>query len=287
MPSPEVMEYIRQNYGYLAWVLEHPELGPLIESVIEGGGGVPEVEAAIRQSKWWTENEKSYRDYDSRLHSDPGQLESEVQSTVLDFRIQAARMGIELDDARLRKMAEDSIRFSWSDNQLRQAFAAEAKYSPKVQGEIGATRDSLRAKARDWHVGLSDETLNDWTRKFAEGTASDATFTKWLSDMAVAQYPHLKDIIAQGTSPSQFFQPYREMASSLLEMPIESIDLLNDSRFSPITQFADDSGKVRPMTRSEVARHLRKLPEWRKTDDARRQASSLSLHLLKSFGKVA
>lgn len=285
----EVEAYIREHYGYMAWALDHEELGPLLRDAIAGQWTPEKLTAEIRGTDWWKENEAASRNFDRLLGEDPGSVEADITTKMLDVKLAAARLGITVDDERLRQMATDAIRYNWTDNELGQALFAEAEYNPETgiaSGDIGAQQQKFIQTAKDWYVDISDEAAYDWALKVQSGKATEHDFQVYIKDQAISRFPTLKPYFDMGITTANFFEPYKNTIASMLEMPSQQVDLMTDPRFARVMDFQTENGLNRPMRLYELQDYIRTLPEWQRTDTAIQQASSLSHRILNTFGAI-
>lgn len=289
--SDEELEvYIRERYGYMAWALDHETLGPLLRNAITEQWSAQELEANIRASSWWQENEASVRNFERLLGEDPASVEADIQTQILDIKLLAARYGVTLSDERMRSMATDALKFSWNERELRSALLSEATYNPEVgasSGSIGARVDDFGAQAQQWFVELGEEQLHEWAVKVESGEATEQDFKNYVKEQATSRFPQLKQYFDIGVSPQTFFEPYKNTIASMLEMPAAQVDLLHDPRFARVLDFdTAENGLGRPMRLYELQDYVRSLPEWQNTDTAKTQAADLSQQLLTTFGAI-
>lgn len=284
----EVTKYLRETYGPLAWAVDHPELGPILREAAADGWGSTEIQGAITQTKWWTENSDHIRQFTQRENEDPASLEADIQAESLFFEVAAERLGGSLSGDRLRKLATDSLKFNWSNQQKASALTEAIKAPNKgyAAGDLGATKLDLQALARQYLVTVDDRTLNNFALKVASGAASVSGFEAYVANLAVGKYPTLKKYIEQGITPETFFAPYQQEIASLLEVSPQAVDFAKDARFKPVIDYAGSDGSKRPMTLSETSRYVRGLDEWKRTDNARSEAARLGETLLRTFGVV-
>ena len=284
----DIEAYIRSNYGYVAWAIDHKELGPILREAAEDGWDAARIQGAILDTDWWRENQSSLREYELRKNEDPASLEADVQATQLDLRMAAGRLGVNISDKRLRRLAEDATKFGWSENEIRSALVAEADYQPNrpaQKQDLLAVREELGIIANDWMVPMSDQKLHNWATRIAEGSTTKDTFQAILRDQALSRYPHLKHVYEAGGTTSDFFEPYKQTIGQMLEINPDSIDLTR-GKWSQIVDYTGGEER-RPMTLYEVQDFVRSQDEWRKTDQANTEAAQFAEMLGQTFGRVA
>lgn len=284
----QILDYITKNYGYLTWALEIPELKAVLINAHRNGWGELEVEAGIRATAWWKTTEPTIREYTRMQTEDPAKLQALIAERELDLQIAAAKAGIQIDDGRLRAMAEQAVKFGWNEQDTAKALAGEFKYNPErpLEGEIGDQYFDALALAKSYMVPISDKTAADWAMKIITGQATVGGYEAYLRNTAIGMFPDLKSYIDQGITPAQYFEPYAQTASKVLERPITVSDLF-DTNLADTFQFYDEkTGKTRPMTLTEFNTKLRGLPEWAETGSAKEEVASIVNFIGTTFGKV-
>jgi len=88
---------------------------------------------------------------------------------------------------------------------------------------------------------------------------------------------NVKKLLEAGSDLNEVYQPYRQSMSTILEIPMDKIDLNDPTLTNAIT----DKGN---MTLFDFKRSLRKDPRWQYTDNARETVSSGLTQILKDFG---
>lgn len=285
----DVDKYLKENYGFMAWAFDHAELGPILRKAAEGKWGPVELEAAIRETKWWTDQEAAARQFEQQRAEDPGSLEADIQTRMLDLKVSASQLGVTVSHQRLRALATESLKFAWQANEIRSALLAEAEFTagePVSTGSLGETRDNLSGVADQYFVPVSERTLFDWSKQIVEGTATEQDYLAYVRDIATSRFPHLKPYIERGIAPQTFFEPYAQTLARELEVNPMEIDF-NSPKYSEIIDFApSDDGTRRPMTLYEARQWARKQEEWNYTDAANQEGARLTRSLLETFGAI-
>lgn len=290
-PEPELDEeeleaYIRTTYGYLAWALDHPELGKILREAARRGLAPLEVQASVMGTKWWKQTSSSAREWQKLKAEDPATAESQIKQQYSIIFSYSRRLGYNFTSARMRRMAEDAIKFGWNEQQLRSAIISEITYRPNqlARGTIGSTMDQLQQIAMEYYIPFSQKQLYEWSKNIEKGSDTAEGFKSYVQHLAEGQFPHLAKYMKSGISPAQYFEPFRQTVATILEKNVQNVDLFQNPQYRKITDFVDDKGNRRAMTLSETMDYLRTLPEWLETDNAKRAAADLSVQLLETFG---
>jgi hypothetical protein len=182
-------------------------------------------------------------------------------------------------------LAEDSIRWGWSEGEITQAIAAEATFGQTQAGTISASTNDLRALSRAWLVPLGDDALFRWAQNIAAGSQTVDGFRSYLQQVAQQRFPDLAGQMASGVAPGEYFAPYQSIIAQTLEIPEAEIDF-NDSRWSQVIDFVDEQGNRRPMSNYEVQRFARTQPEYDQTGQAVSDAYTLADGIGRMFGRI-
>jgi hypothetical protein len=285
--TPEELDaYLRANYGYLAGFLAHPEIGPLLRQAATEGWDQNRLLGALSGTQWWKTSTEASRQWEAQQQLDPGQAADTRNGAANNVRALASQFGIAISEDRLKQLAEDSIKWGWSEGELTQAIAAEAKFGQTGAGTITASVNDLKAEARRWLTPMSDETLFKWAQNIASGAQTVDGFRSYVQQVAQQRFPDLAEQMQSGVAPGDYFAPYAQTIAQTLEIPTAEIDF-NDTRWQPVIDFVDDKGTRRPMTNYEVSQWAMTQPEYDQTSGAVSNAYSFGDNLGRMFGRVA
>jgi hypothetical protein len=290
----EIIEYVREELGFLAWMLEIPELQALVLSALREGDTEEAILAGLQNTEWWRTTEPQTREWTRLQAEDPAFARRLISDVALNIRLEAMRLGIDLDPERIEAMAGEAITFGWVSlegaergNLLRAAIFNEAKFRPTdlVPGALAVTIDDLVQVADDYMITLSEDAAAVWAERIELGETDAKAFEQYIQGLSASRFPHLKGIIEQGISPRSHFEPYRQQVAALLEVNPDEVDLFNDPRFADIVELQTDQG-VRSMTLAETQKFVRQMPEWQTTMNGLTTAARTAESLLKVFGEV-
>jgi hypothetical protein len=240
-----VDDQIHATFGYLAWAWDNPEIRPHLREGDQRGLDRPQhahphpvgqglFTAELVKTHIWQATDANQRQWMELKATDNATAQGQVDSRAKAIIAQAAPMGIAIDPGRAKAMAEDSLKNGWDLNsaELRSAIAAEFHYQPGAQsGTLGQAETTLKQLAQQYLVPLSDDTLADWERKLADGTAaSPEVFHQYMVDAAKRRFPTLSKQLDSGATVEQLAEPYKQSAAKLLGVNPDSIDL-NDAKW--------------------------------------------------------
>ena len=288
------IEAYAAEFGYAAYWLNHVELGPIIRQA----AGPPEwtqakLLAAIQATDWWRDHEDADVKFQLLEQSEPAEAEAQLADARQRIETEATSLGVTIDPARLDEMARHSIIWKWTVSDQSNAILGEAKWEPGAAetGTIAGNVRRINKLIGDYQVNVTADQVEEFAQNLYLGAITLEGVEAEFANQAKSMYPHFADRIDSGFSPRTIFAPYKQHVATLLDMPVNQIDLLGDPRFQPIIDTVDDEGEHRAMTLSEAGRYIRTSeqtrPLWEKTPVAKNQARQLASFIGKKFGRAA
>lgn len=296
-----VDQLVFELYGPgLAAYLDDPSLGPVLRSLAaqRTPSTDPRFKGAIEGTAWWKGLADSARKWEALGLEDPATANRQRQERLGMVKDLASRLGIQADDHLLGEVAEDSLKFGWTDpvtggpnTQVQKMLVSLGSYDPKApggMGDIGVQVAALREQARNYFLSPSDAELLDQAKRIKAGLTTEAAVIGTFKNQAKSNHPYLGQAIDEGQTPSDFFSDTRSKIAQMLEVPTDSIDLMNDHRWWPVIGFGQTSGDKqsvdgKPMTTSEMIQYVNTQPGADKTERLRSGASDLALLFDRTF----
>jgi hypothetical protein len=167
-------------------------------------------------------------------------------------------------------------------NIINRELSSLISYKPGTQlgGAIGADLTTLRATARANGFDLDTQfgsNINDWLQRLARGESIE-TFKNTIRGAAKLGLPDkVASLLDQGLDIKDIYAPYRNVMASVLEIAPDSIGLDDKTLRMAI-------GPEKEMSIYDFQRTLRKDPRWQYTNNAREEASTAVLGVLRDFG---
>lgn len=121
--------FIRANYGYMAWMLAIPELRAIAEKVVGPNGITVDQNAfdgMVRGTNWFKGSTQAMRDLAELTAEDPATAQAQLDKQMADLQTEASNMGLNLDKTTLTDMATQGIAYSWDKQMTDHALYAEA-----------------------------------------------------------------------------------------------------------------------------------------------------------------
>jgi len=292
LTDAEIAAYATE-FGYAAFWLNHAELGPILRQAADEEWTQEKLLAAIQATDWWREHEDADVKFQLLEQSEPAEAEAQLADALQRIETEAGLLNITLDPARLGEMARQSIIWNWTATDQSNAILSEAHWEPGAAegGSIAGYARRINKLVGDYQVNVTPEQVEEFAQDLYLGAVTLEGVEAEFANQARSMYPHFADRIDAGFSPRTIFAPYKQHIATLLDMPVNQIDLLGDPKFQPIIDTVDDKGEHRAMTLSEAGRYIRTSeqtrPLWEKTPTAKNQARSLASFIGKKFGRAA
>lgn len=290
---------VQEEFGSLWDVYNSdPEVKKVIDEAVKGGYQDDEVKmnAKLQNTSWYRTTQKSAREWAVQTSTDPATAESRVVSSIEELRVNATNLGFTLNDETLRKLATDSIKFGWSDQQKLNALGSERVANAQLGGAQGmadlrqsSVSRNLRAKAAAYYQKPSEEMISSWTQQILTGQKSEVQFEETMRGSARTQFRSLQPALDKGEDVSTAMYAYTQQAKSILGSSVDTsqIDWTQD-KWNKALNFQDaKTGEYRQMDLWEWNKYLRTLPEWQNTEEAKSAYGDLAISLARGFGKTA
>ena len=278
-----------QYGGYYAIIQGVPELTKLIKNAVSQKWSDSKFTYELQQTKWYKTTSASARTWDTNKKLDPASTQQQIDARSALIRESALNLGVNLDDATIAKLSEDSLRGNWDQQILDNSIGAEAsKTSAGMSGlRTGFLGQELKQTAADYGIQLSDQTFNMWVEKVARGQENTKSFKQYALNTAKALFPSITVQLDQGLTFQQITDPYKQTAARTLEINPETIDF-TDPKWSKAITFTTDKGEQRPMNSNEWGNYLRSERSlgYEYTNEARSRAYQVTSGLANLFGKI-
>lgn len=289
VPDSGVLEQVRRDYGYLGAFLEIPEVGALLVEASLEGWDRDRLFGALQQTQWWKATSETARQFDSQVKLDPATAEQRVVGAMDDVRATAGRLGVAVDDARLRQIATDYVRNGWDAGQLTRALVAEIRFEPgkAPTGQLGATMQQLREIQRSYLVPFSDADLQGWVTRIASGEETSEGFRAVMAGYAASLYPSLAAAIERGETVEQYAAPYRQIAAQELGINAEEVDFLDPKWNRALNQVDPKTGDRSAMSLFDWTKTIRSDATYgfRTSAKGRSVEAQLTERVLADFGR--
>jgi hypothetical protein len=285
--TPEV---VASEFGWAAAFLEDPELGPLLRKAADPKNRwtAEKLQTEVMKTKWWKSSTEAQRAWQKLEAQGDQEAKKRVDDRADSLRDIAAGLGGQLSETQLVDVATNALRFGLTESQVVRMVANELLRGsdPANVLRTGIAGQSVRQIARSMALPMSEEALDEWSRKIATGTAVIGDFENEARRMARGMYPSIEKEIDRGVTVDTLFDPYRQYAARLLGVTPDSVDF-TDPKWNVALNHGDEKGR-RSMTLREWGDMLRQDERYgyQFTDEAINKAYEVSTLIGRSFGRV-
>lgn len=267
-------------YPNMAWALNDPELGPILQNAAQQGLTAAELQAALFPTNFWQGLADPARQYKILEGTDPRTLTQDIQFTADRITALANQLGINVPVDAIYAMAKNALYHGMDEGQIRRMLATHMSIEFHGASPVIA---SIKQAAANYMIPLAEATIHEWGRQLASGYETMDNINGRLLEQAKALYPGIADRLDQGMTPGQLFEPYKQIAAQELGVNPEAIDPLDPKWSRALNMQTGDFMNFYDWTRT-----IRTDPiyGWDKTEGARQQASQLVTAFGEKFGMM-
>lgn len=292
-------DIIQQEFGSLWDVYSsNADVKKVVDKSVKEGWFNDETKltASLTNTSWFRTTQQSARQFAIRMSTDPAQTESQIAAEAESLRASTSATGIAFDDATLRRLATDKIKFGWSSVQISNAIGSEAIALAQLGGargiadlRQGVVARQLREKAAAYAQKPSESQIDTWTREIMTGKKSETQWEDLMRDSARTQFRSLQPALDKGQDVETALYAYKQQAQATLgsSIDVSSIDWTSDKWNKALNYKDEKTNEYRQMDLWEWNRYLRTLPEWQNTDEAKDAYRNVAFALAQGFGKMA
>ena len=287
-----VLENIREQYPTLSFLVNDPEIGPLLRDAVDPNKGFsPQTfQAKLYQTGWWKRQSSSEREWLIKSKTDPGTAKRERTAYRGALSTAANRYGAQLTNAQETWLTELGLArgLAPDDPSMLAQFRQIVAQKPSAGGP-GARRTGARAVQQmargDYGIRMSKGTAATWGDRLARGLTTMDDVRVTLADKATQMYPQFATGLRQGQTIRDMTDGYREIIASELELDPERIDF-TEGRWSKVLNWRGSKG-LRAPTAQEVQKLARMDTRWWSTSHGRQTDAEMTSGVLQMFGKRA
>ena len=290
-PGGEIDAKIKSDYPTLSYLLDVPEVADILREAYTSD---PPWSATLIQSKimgtsWWKTNADSARNYYNLQFTDPATFQNKLRDERDVVQNVGGEIGYDetvLTPAYVDYFANKALREGLTPAQIKAVMATE------ITPLIGTTEKSpilnqIRQVQQNYQIAIDQPTQQYWLREIASGRQTIDNFQNAIQAQAKAQFPNLTGQFESGLTFKQIIDPYRNIASKLLEVDPEQLDFMGDTKWRHVIDYVDPkTGVHRTMSNVELAQYVKSLPEWNNTKNAVDTYSQIGQTLLQAFGQA-
>lgn len=288
--NPQLQQYIAQTYGYVgAYMLQIPEIMPILIAAGLEGWGQGEFDSAIAQTNWWKSTSQAQRNFQEIQQTNPGEAANQVAQMEDTILGEAQSLGVTIPQDQLSNLATMAVSQGWSSDVIQQTLRAGGGYSSANPsfGAAATFADQARTLAGEYLMPMADSTLQNYVNQNVKGTLTADGLQQQFAEQAMIQYPWMAQSIQMGVTPSQYLSAYSSAAGKTLEVDPSSINWTDPKYMAALLQ-TNPQGQQAPVGIGEFQQNLMKNPAfgYQYTQGARDQDYATAQTILQTFGAI-
>ena len=220
--------------------------------------------------------------------TDPALFRQNLAQTTANIQALMGQEGIGVTPQQLQNAAKDAYLYGLDNNQVARLLVHSGG-TATGGGSVGSQLDQIRQTALNNGVNLSPTELQTYSTNLMNGDKDAQYYNNALRQSAAAQYSVFSTQLHAGHDLSDLVKPYTDMASQLLETPVDMTALQHDPLFRDGKAFtstgSDGQPAVKPLWqfRGDIMQDSR----WQMTNNARDLYTNAGQTILKQFGLVS
>jgi hypothetical protein len=278
---------IRQRYGYMASLLDIPDIHKILYGIADGSIAPDEFDHQLMATDWARTRNDAQQAWEILKATKPTEAEAQLTTSADQVKSFAVGLGFKLDDDTAKEIATSALSMGWDLTQTRSAVASHYQFVTGQSATAGIA-SQLKTKAADYLLPMSDQAITQWGQQLISGTSTIDDFTDYARNQAKAQYPGLGAWLDADPKRTvkQFTDPYAQQAANILEIPPDQVDFTSPKYQALFGKLDPKTGERSIMTGPEWASYLKQQPDWQYTKNAHDTVASLTSAMAQTFGMV-
>lgn len=288
--SPKLTpEELASSYGWAyGFMNSNPELKKLFSEAVDGSWTADKFQAELRDTKWWKSTSDTRRQAQVMQKTDPATWQASLAAAVVQVKQLAAEIGAAIPESKIKGIAKNMIETGADENQMRYSLGEYVNFTKNgtLRGEAGMHEYTMKQFAYANGVKLSDSAIKTQAQMVVRKLATTQDYEDQVRQQAASMFPAYAKEIQAGINVKDIASPYTQMMSDELELPYQSIDLMNPTIKQALNGL-DSTGKPVGMTLTDFQSALRNDPAWKSTTKAQNNTMSVGLQVLRDMGLAA
>ena len=290
--EPDVYEsdVMADMFGFAKDVIEaDPELKSLFERASNEGWyesqlGLNRFNAEIKNTKWYRENNKYFRDAFTQEKMGGANWQTTLQNAQLAIETAAVEAGAVLDDAQKAVLARRYVYEGWGEQGRTPLF--QRALGQYVTGQAGAGAQGimqLKNVAFKNGITYSDGWYESAIKSVSSGLSTIQDKENEIRRMSASRWPVFAEQIDAGYDAMDLASPYIEILANELELDRNAITLADPYISGALGGFSPN-GQPQPMNLYDFTKKVRSDPRWMNTIKAQNEISNIATSVLEMFG---
>jgi hypothetical protein len=271
-----------------AFFYSDPELRKLLQQAIRGQWTAQKFQARFMMTKWYRARSASVRQWNDLKIRDPGEAKAKIAARTAELRDMVSQMGLTVSAKQMAKMAEDSLKFSWSSAQSRDILAGMVTYMPGQMGGTPATLEmQFKRLANDYGINATDRQVGDWINGMLSERYTEDNIRDFLRDSAKSRYAGMAPWLDKGMTVREAAGNHLSSFSRLMEVAPDGVDMMDPLIQQALQGTPNDKGVPQMQTVYEFERSIKKDQRWLKTGNAKQSMTDAAMGIARDWGLVA
>lgn len=287
----DIIQQIRETFPQMAWLLNDPEVGPLLKEAVNPSGGFSPAtfEAKVKNTNWYKKRTASQRDWEILWNTDRKTAYQRLGEFKENLKRHATRLGVNATNAQLDWITSVGVGYGWDPMGAEVAQRLSQLFSSRPgNGAINTAKHrAITISEGDYLLPLSRKSAEHWGMLIATGQRTEEDLRKVLMNKARSKFPFLNQQILQGQTPGQIFAPHKDIIASTLEISPGEVDLLHGKWNQVLSKFDKGAKQARPLTLYETEVLAKSDPKYWTTKNGKQAEADTASSLLRLFGKRA
>ncbi|MGN6127877.1 MAG: transglycosylase SLT domain-containing protein [Humibacter sp.] len=269
------------------------ELKALFKKAVAGGWSADRFTASLKNTKWWSTQPDSLRQYITLQYTDPATWKQKQDQAAYDLNALAVQVGLGNQifqagpnkghaNGLLQQAIYNSLALGWSDARIKDWFGARvATHGGMMWGDAGTAFDQIHSLGYLNGMKYTGWAVNE-ARNIAAGRSTIEEAEAHIRQEAAAKYSAFATQIKAGQNVMDLASPYIQSVAKILEVPDSTVDLFNSHVQKAMT--SNKAGQA--MSIWDFENSLRQDPAWKKTQNAQDNSMQVAHQVLTQFGMV-
>lgn len=286
--TKEIVDQAAKQEGI---VLDDNDLTRFATQYLTQGWDGTVLQSELRKLPQYTGASDTQRAWAEKVIADPAEAAQERINKQSAITTLAQQLGVNLDPGVIQGIAENALKNNWDDQMIKNVLSGDMTMQ-NLTGASLSNESQLKQIAKDWGFTPGDNELMPVLQNMAKGTMSAQDYQAGLQQRAIQTYgfnQSLVDAMTRGVSPTQFYQPYAQVAQQELGIPADQ-QPWTDPKWSVAVNYNDPkTGITRPMNTLEWQQYIRSNDQygWKNSQTAKDLTAGLNKTILSTFGDVS
>lgn len=284
--DPEAVRgLIASRYGGFDVLLDIPEIASIMDKVSRGDITAEEAGRLWKSSNYYKTTTEAERTWKIHEQTDPMDAAKKLHDQDGIIKNLFKEAGFTPGQERIDKLVDLSVRYGWSDADVKKFIAGEIKYDP--DNVKGGTLGAIKDMSKEWLVPLSEQTMSTWAQGIVSGELTPEEFQAYLREQAKSMFPALGVALDnKEMTVKKYLDPYAEDTARVLGINPADIDWNDPKWMRAVNQVDPKTGQRTVMNRADWMTTLMTDPtyEYDKSATGIQAKQTFTNGLMASFG---